>query len=49
LGERPCLDGSELVVTVIDPPVFGPDGVASAGSLPGEGRPGWRAHHGSTP
>jgi hypothetical protein len=41
-----------LVVTVIDPPVFGPDGVAlagtTAGRLLGEGRPGWLAQDGST-
>jgi hypothetical protein len=53
LGERPGPDGSELVVIVIDPPVFGPDGVAlagtPAGSLLHEGRPGWPVHGGSTP
>jgi hypothetical protein len=46
------MDRSELVVTVIDPPVFGPDGAAlagtMAGSLPREGRPGWRVRDGST-
>jgi hypothetical protein len=52
-GERPDPEGSELMVTVTDPPVSGPDGIALAGtttgSLPGEGQPGWRVHDGSTP
>jgi ABC-type sulfate/molybdate transport systems ATPase subunit len=28
LGDRPVTDAGEMVVTVIDPPVFGPDGTA---------------------
>jgi hypothetical protein len=52
LGERPGPDDSELVVTVIDPPVSGPDGIALAGTTDGrlqrEGRPGWLAQDGST-
>jgi hypothetical protein len=53
LGERPGPDGSELVVTVIDPPVFGPDRLALAGTTPGsllrDGRRGWRVPAGSMP
>jgi hypothetical protein len=49
----PGLDGSELVVTVIGLQVLGPDGVAcagtTAGSLPGQGRPGRRVQDGSMP
>jgi hypothetical protein len=54
LGERPGPDGSELVVTVIDPPVPGPASVVLAATtagrlLPHERRPGWRVRDGSTP
>jgi hypothetical protein len=41
------------VVTVIDPRVFAPDGIALAGTtacnLSGGGQLGWRMHDGSAP
>jgi hypothetical protein len=53
LGERPGPDGSELVVTVVDLAVFGPDGFALAGTTAAsslrEGRPGRRVPDGCAP
>ena len=48
LGERPVTDGGELVLTALDPPLFGPDGAAipaevagpRAAGAPGQARRG---------
>jgi ABC-type sulfate/molybdate transport systems ATPase subunit len=35
LGERPATDGGELVLTALDPPLFGPDGTAVPAEVAG--------------